>query len=99
MAVDLVAVLLADVAEGVRVLRVRDGHPLTEEQVIDRARNIVTGLLGNYDVRPLPRPASLDWDDPLVHGPRVSGIPGIPPGHSWSCRCDRCSNAKQKERA
>jgi hypothetical protein len=37
-----------DVAEGIRVLQTRDGVKITEEQVLDRARNIVAGLIGNY---------------------------------------------------
>jgi hypothetical protein len=42
--------LVADVASGVRVLRHRDGVLLTEDQVLDRARNIVAGLIGNYRI-------------------------------------------------
>jgi hypothetical protein len=33
------------VADGIRVLRTRDGVPLSEEQIIERARNIATGLM------------------------------------------------------
>ena len=44
------AQLTADIAAGIRVLRDRDGVPVTEEQVMERARNIVTGLLGNYRI-------------------------------------------------
>jgi hypothetical protein len=36
---------VAVIADGIRVLRTRDGVPLTEEQVIERARNIATGLM------------------------------------------------------
>ena len=42
--------LLADVAAGIRVLATRDGIALTEKQVIERARNIVAGLMGNYRI-------------------------------------------------
>jgi hypothetical protein len=42
---------LQDVAEGIRVLQTRDGIELTDEQILERARNIVTGLLGNYRIR------------------------------------------------
>jgi hypothetical protein len=42
---------LQDVAEGIRVLQTRDGVDLTDEQILERARNIVTGLLGNYRIR------------------------------------------------
>ena len=34
------------VADGLRVLRTRDGVPLTEDMIMERARNIVTGLTG-----------------------------------------------------
>jgi hypothetical protein len=42
---------LQDVAEGIRVLQTRDGVELTDAQILERARNIVTGLLGNYRIR------------------------------------------------
>jgi len=45
--------LLQDVAEGIRVLQTRDGVDLTNAQILERARNIVTGLLGNYRIRAL----------------------------------------------
>jgi|SRR5690242_3243883 hypothetical protein len=48
-----VRLLLQDVAEGIRVLQTRDGVDLTNEQILERARNIVTGLLGNYRIRAL----------------------------------------------
>jgi hypothetical protein len=48
-----VRLLLQDVAEGIRVLQTRDGVDLTDEQILERARNIVTGLLGNYRIRSL----------------------------------------------
>jgi hypothetical protein len=40
--------LIADVASGVRVLKHRDGVNLSESQIMDRARNIVQGLITNY---------------------------------------------------
>jgi len=46
-----VRLLLQDVAEGIRVLQTRDGIELTDEQILERARNIVTGLLGNYRIK------------------------------------------------
>jgi len=53
--------LLQDVADGIRVLQTRDGVELSDEQIVERARNIVTGLLGNYRIRSIesrtPRPA------------------------------------------
>ena len=48
-----VRLLLQDIAEGIRVLQTRDGVDLTNEQILERARNIVTGLLGNYRIRAL----------------------------------------------
>jgi hypothetical protein len=48
-----VRLLLQDVAEGIRVLQTRDGVDLSDEQILERARNIVTGLLGNYRIRSL----------------------------------------------
>lgn len=42
--------LVADVAAGLRVLRSRDGVNLSEDQIMDRARNIVAGLVGNYRI-------------------------------------------------
>jgi hypothetical protein len=59
-----VRLLLQDVAAGIRVLQSRDGIPLSEEQILERARNIVTGLIGNYRIAALgpdqaaPRPIS-----------------------------------------
>jgi len=64
-----VKMLLEDVAAGIRVLRARDGLDITDEQIVERACNIVTGLIGNYRIssldptapRPTPRPiAQLD---------------------------------------
>ena len=48
-----VRLLLQDIAEGIRVLQTRDGVLLSNEQILERARNIVTGLLGNYRIRSL----------------------------------------------
>jgi hypothetical protein len=48
-----VRLLLQDVADGIRVLQTRDGVELSDDQIIERARNIVTGLLGNYRIRSL----------------------------------------------
>jgi hypothetical protein len=45
--------LLKDVAEGIRVLQTRDGVDVSDEQIQERARNIVTGLIGNYSIRAL----------------------------------------------
>lgn len=48
-----VRLLLQDVADGIRVLQTRDGVDLSDDQILERARNIVTGLLGNYQIRSL----------------------------------------------
>ena len=48
-----VRMLLQDIAEGIRVLQTRDGVDLSNEQILERARNIVTGLLGNYRIKAL----------------------------------------------
>ena len=48
-----VRLLLQDVAQGIRVLQSRDGIALSDEQILERARNIVTGLIGNYSIRAL----------------------------------------------
>lgn len=45
--------LLRDVAAGIRVLQVRDGILLSEKQILERARNIVMGLVGNYRIETL----------------------------------------------
>ena len=45
-----VRLLLQDVADGIRVFRTRDGIQLSNEQILERARNIVAGLVGNYKI-------------------------------------------------
>jgi hypothetical protein len=45
--------LLRDVSAGIRVLQVRDGILLSEKQILERARNIVMGLIGNYRIETL----------------------------------------------
>jgi hypothetical protein len=42
-----------DVAEGIRVLQTRDGIKLSDDQIVERARNIVAGLIGNYNIQSL----------------------------------------------
>jgi len=58
-----VRLLLQDVAAGIRILRTRDGLDVSDEQVLERARNIVTGLVGNYRI------ASLDPVTGQTSGP------------------------------
>jgi hypothetical protein len=48
-----VRLLLEDVAEGIRVLQTRDGIALSDDQIAERARNIVAGLIGNYRIQSL----------------------------------------------
>jgi hypothetical protein len=48
-----VRLLVEDVAEGIRVLQTRDGIKLSEDQIVERARNIVAGLIGNYTFQSL----------------------------------------------
>ena len=63
-----VRLLLQDVAAGIRVLRSRDGLDISDDLILERARNIVTALIGNYRIASLdtaslrpPRPiAQLD---------------------------------------
>jgi hypothetical protein len=45
--------LLVDVSAGIRVLQSRDGIELSESQILERARNIVMGLVGNYRIESL----------------------------------------------
>lgn len=44
--------LVTDVATQIRTLRERDHVAITDEQICERARSIVTVLMGLYDVRP-----------------------------------------------
>lgn len=44
--------LIADLATGLRVLC--EAHPdITEDEIMDRARNLAAGLVGNYRVEAL----------------------------------------------
>lgn len=52
--------LVRDISEGIRVLVIRDGVPLTETQILDRASNIVMGLMGNYRIQSLDAPDGAD---------------------------------------
>jgi hypothetical protein len=61
-----VRLLLEDVAEGIRVLQTRDGIKLSEDQIVERARNIVAGLIGNYAIQ------SLDARETAAPTPRPS---------------------------
>lgn len=54
----LIASLIKDVSEGLLVLR-RLGFDISDAQIDERARNIVTGLVNNYFVSALATPADL----------------------------------------
>ena len=66
---------------GFACCRPRDGLGLSEDQITERARNIVTGLMGNYHIEILddvqPRPSlnassrTADEDD-LLDAPAAS---------------------------
>ncbi|HEY2903464.1 MAG TPA: hypothetical protein VGL59_22960 [Polyangia bacterium] len=65
--------LMGDISAGIRVLQSRDGVELSDEQILERARNIVTGLMGNYRIvslengrpaRPAPTGEQLDLLEP-----------------------------------
>jgi hypothetical protein len=43
--------LVADITDGILVLRERDGVAMTTGQAMERARNIVAGLMGNYEIQ------------------------------------------------
>jgi hypothetical protein len=55
-----------DVAEGIRVLQTRDGVKLSDDQIVERARNIVAGLIGNYTFQ------SLDAREPATAAPSAT---------------------------
>jgi len=42
--------LLKYVADGIRILRTRDGVPISDDQVAERANNIVAALTGLYTI-------------------------------------------------
>lgn len=58
----VVKALIEDISEGIRVLRTRDGVALTEEQIRERANNIVCGLRGNYAIQALVEPEARETD-------------------------------------
>ena len=60
---------MEDVAEGIRVLQTRDGIKLSEDQIVERARNIVAGLIGNYAFQ------SLDAREPASGGAAATKRP------------------------
>jgi hypothetical protein len=59
--------LLEDISAGIRVLQTRDGVALSDEQILERARNIVTGLVGNYKIQSLDAQERADRDPHVVH--------------------------------
>jgi hypothetical protein len=65
--VGTVRLLLEDIAAGIRVLQTRDGIALSDEQILERARNIVAGLIGNYRIRSLEAHARASAHPRVVH--------------------------------
>jgi hypothetical protein len=58
--------LLRDVSAGIRVLQSRDGIILSENQILERASNIVMGLVGNFriqELEPGDRRAAVDAEE------------------------------------
>ena len=83
--------LTADLEAGIRVLRDRDKIPLTDEQIEERATNMLAALLGNYSIVPFaPLGAPPDWETPLISG--------RPVGHLESCQCTPCHTEKFNRR-
>ena len=46
--------LIDIVASGIRILRTRDGVPVTDAQCTERARNIVSAVIVTFELRALP---------------------------------------------
>jgi hypothetical protein len=67
--------LLVDVSEGIRVLQSRDGILLSEGQILERARNIVMGLVGNYRIE------SLEGEPDGVANSNATRAPAAAPRH------------------
>ncbi len=63
--------LLRDVSAGIRVLQSRDGVQLSEKQILERARNIVMGLVGNYRIEAFDLPGDGHADIERVESPFV----------------------------
>jgi hypothetical protein len=79
--------LILEVRDAIMVLNQR-GVVVTPSQADERARNIATGLIASYNMRPLPGPYTVDFAD--------ERISGRPIGHSWSCKCTACHTEKQR---
>ena len=67
--------LLRDVSAGIRVLQQRDGVILSENQILERASNIVMGLIGNFRIESLELydAADNDQDGFSVMAPSAAG--------------------------
>ncbi len=94
---NLHAALIDDVLAGLRVFNTLDGLNIPEELLEIRAVNIVAGLVGNYELRPL----STDTGP----GPWIVGLireaerqATVPVGRSWSCQCEPCHTYKFNQR-
>ncbi len=51
---DLTDHLVADVLDGLRVFNTLHGLGIPEALLLDRARNLVAGLIANYDIKEFP---------------------------------------------
>ncbi len=105
--------LIDIVAAGVRVLRTRDGVPVSEEQCTERARNIVSAVVVTFELRALP-PVPEGIDERITHPQAWPAMKikewarldfdtplnslEFPIGHGWSCQCTKCHTLKQKRR-
>lgn len=91
--------LLALIEDGLRVLRTRDGLPVSDEQCQERANNIAAALLGHHLIVPLPEDG-----EPVGRFPKVADLQalyaqGKPQGHGHSCACRDCKVFNQNRRA
>lgn len=96
-------VLVQTIAESLRIWVKRGEVALTEDQIMERARNCADSLRSTFMIIPLPaEPIAPEWHTPLIVGPAPRHMYGChcgqcpgefqakPIGHSWSCRCDKC---------
>lgn len=86
----LIASLTKDVADGLRAWRTRDHVPLTDHQILERTRNIVTVLLGSYLIVALPDDAETQ---PRLQIERAS--PEREFRHMHGCACGSCPMVSQ----
>ena len=72
--------LIDIVASGIRILRTRDGVPVTDAQCLERARNIVSAVVVTFELRALPAIPEFRGDRNAPEGSwvGVSGLSGEP---------------------